>query len=201
MFIGNIITTSKIEDENFKVCRKIETIQEGLPTLIIGWDKTKEIYGDKVSILHKEISDDTFWTFSPKERKVDYDNDLESFFSMCYSKMGEKLHYIYVDLIHDSKKKIKKIIRKIYSLKNPIIYINKNRMVYIYSEGMIFGIDLEIVEYLGIKRDKVITKLRNLSGCRFIDTEIFNKYKGIMTKINNKVRLIPYLYDIENSDE
>jgi hypothetical protein len=198
MFIGNIITTSKIEDENFKVCRKIETIQEGLPTLIIGWDKTKEIYGDKVSILHKQIDDNTYWTFSPKERKVDYDNDLESFVKKCYSKMGEDTHYIYVDLIHDSKKKIKKIIRKIYSLENPKVYIHKGRMVYLYAEGMIFGIDLEIVDYLGIDRGKVITKLHNLSGCRSIDTEIFNKYSNVMTKINNKVRLIPYLYDIDN---
>jgi hypothetical protein len=200
MFIGNIITTSKIDDENFKVCRKIETIEEGLPTLIIGWDKTKEIYGDKVSILHKQIDENTYWTFSPKERKIDFDNDLDSFFIICYSKIGEKIHYIYIDLIHDSKKKIKKILRKIYSLENPKIYIHKDRMVYIYSDGMIFGIDLEIVNYIGIKKDKVITKLNNLSGCRFIDMEIFNKYKTVMTKINNKVRLIPYLYDIENSD-
>ena len=63
---------------------------------------------------------------------------------------------------------------------------------------MIFGIDLEIVDYLGIDRGKVITKLHNLSGCRSIDTEIFNKYSNVMTKINNKVRLIPYLYDIDN---
>jgi hypothetical protein len=137
-------------------------------------------------------------TFSPKERKVDYDNDLESFFKKCYSKMGEDTHYIYVDLIHDSKKKIKKIIRKIYSLENPKVYIHKGRMVYLYAEGMIFGIDLEIVDYLGIDRGKVITKLHNLSGCRSIDTEIFNKYSNVMTKINNKVRLIPYLYDIDN---
>jgi hypothetical protein len=48
MYIGNIITSSKIEDDNFKVCRKLETIDDSLPTLIVGWEKTKEIYGDKV---------------------------------------------------------------------------------------------------------------------------------------------------------
>ena len=123
--------------------------------------------------------------------------NLKSFFEKCYSKIGESIPYIYIDLIHDSKKKIKKIIKKIYSLKNPKIYIHKDRMVYIYDEGMIFGVDLEIVNLLGIDTQKVITKLQNLSGCRFVDIEIFNIYKDIMSKINNKVRLIPYLYDLE----
>ncbi len=63
MYLGNIVTSSKIEDTNFKVCRKVETIKEGLPTLIVGWDKTKEIYGDRVSILHKQIDENTYRTF------------------------------------------------------------------------------------------------------------------------------------------
>jgi hypothetical protein len=200
MYIGNIITSSKIEDTNFKVCRKLETIQEGLPTLIVGWEKTKEIFDDKVSILHKEIDNNTEWTFSTKERKVDYDKDLSSFIQKCYNSIDDKITYIYVDPLHDSRKKVKKIIKKIFSLENPKLYIHKDRMVYLYSEGLIFGIDLEIIDFLGIDRKKVLTKLHNLSGCLLVDAEIFNKYKNIMTKINNKVRLLPYLYDIENSD-
>tara|TARA_R110002126_G_scaffold17994_1_gene69403 strand:+ start:372 stop:974 length:603 start_codon:yes stop_codon:yes gene_type:complete len=199
MYIGNIVTTSKIEDPNFKVCRKVETIIEGLPTLIVGWDKTKELYGDEVSILHKEINPTTCWTFSPKERRVDYEKDVKKFIYNSYNRIGDEIHYIYVDIIHDSRKKINKILRKIYSLKNPKLYIHNDRMVYLYAEGMIFGIDLDVVEYLGIEPNRVITKLRNLSGCLLMDTEIFNKYKNIMTKINNKVRFLPYLCDIESN--
>ncbi len=84
------------------------------------------------------------------------------------------------------------------SLREPTIYIHDERMVYIYGEGMIFGVDLEIISYLGIDTNKVETKLCNLSGCLLVDTEIFNKYSNIMTKINNKVKFIPYLYDIKS---
>jgi|TARA_B110000211_G_C14074885_1_gene551587 hypothetical protein len=198
MYLGNIVTATKIEDPHFKVCRKVETIQKGLPTLIVGWDKTKELYGDEVSILHKEISPTTCWTFSPKERKVEYEKDVTNFIYKCYNKIGDGIPYIYVDLIHDSRKKIKKIIRKIYSFERPIIYVHEDRMVYLYAEGMIFGIDLEIVSYLGIDPDKVVTKLCNLSGCLLVGTEIFNKYNDVMTKINNKVKFLPYLFDIES---
>lgn len=201
MYIGNIITSSKIEDDNFKVCRKLETIDGSLPTLIVGWEKTKEIYGDKVSILHKKIDDKTQWTFSTKERKVDYDKDIESYMSNCYSNIGKDINYIYVDVIHDSKKKIKKIIRKIYSLKNPKVYNHLNRMIYIYGDNIVFGVDTEMLSYIGIDYKKVLDKLSKISNCLFIDEKIFNIYKSIINKINGKVRLIPYIYELENKNE
>ena len=201
MYIGNIITSSKIEDDNFKVCRKLETIDDSLPTLIVGWEKTKEIYGDKVSILHKKIDDKTQWTFSTKERKVDYDKDIESFMSNCYSNIGKDINYVYIDVIHDSKKKIKKIIRKIYSLKNPKVYNHLNRMIYIYGDNIVFGVDTEILSYIGIDYNKILTKLSKIPNCLFIDEKIFNIYRGIINKINGKVRLIPYIYEIENRNE
>lgn len=201
MYIGNILTSSKIEDDNFKICRKLDTIDDSLPTLIVGWEKTKEIYGDSVSILHKKIDDKTQWTFSTKERKVDYDKDLESFISSCYSNVGKDVNYIYVDLIHDSKKKIIKIIKKIYSLNELTIYNHLNRMIYIYGDNMIFGVDLEILEYIGVNKVKVIEKLKKIPNSLFIDEKIFNKYKGLITKINNNIKLLPYLYNIEKNNE
>ena len=201
MYIGNIITSSKIEDENFKVCRKLETIDVSLPTLIVGWEKTKEIYGDKVSILHKKIDDKTQWTFTTKERKVDYDKDIESFMSNCYSNIGKDINYVYIDVMHDTKKKIKKIIKKIYSLKNPKVYNHLNRMIYIYGDNIVFGVDIEILSYIGIDYNKVLTKLSKIPNCLFIDEKIFNIYRGMINKINGKVRLIPYIYEIENRNE
>ena len=79
MYIGNIVTTSNLELENFKICHKLDTIDDRLPTLIIGWNKTKELVEDKVSILHKQINPKLFWTFSTKERKSEYETDLDSF--------------------------------------------------------------------------------------------------------------------------
>jgi hypothetical protein len=201
MYIGNIITSSKIEDDNFKVCRKLETIDDSLPTLIVGWEKTKEIYGDKVSILHKKIDDKTQWTFTTKERKVDYDKDIESFMSKCYSNIGKDINYVYIDVMHDTKKKIKKIIKKIYSLKNPKVYNHLNRMIYIYGDNIVFGVDIEILSYIGIDYNKILTKLSRIPNCLFIDEKIFNIYRGMINKINGKVRLIPYIYEIENRNE
>ena len=136
-----------------------------------------------------------------KRGKVDYDKDIESFMSNCYSNIGKDINYVYIDVMHDTKKKIKKIIKKIYSLKNPKVYNHLNRMIYIYGDNIVFGVDIEILSYIGIDYNKVLTKLSKIPNCLFIDEKIFNIYRGMINKINGKVRLIPYIYEIENRNE
>ena len=86
MIVGNIISKDKIEEENFKTFNSINEVKNDLPILIIGWSTTKEIYGDKVSILHKKIDKDIFWTFNQKEKKVEYENDIKEFVDYCYNR-------------------------------------------------------------------------------------------------------------------
>jgi hypothetical protein len=198
MIIGNIVTNKKIDDQNFKVCRKIDTIKKGVPTLIIGWDKTKETFGDKVSIIKKQIDEDTEWTFSPTERKVDFEKDLSDFIERCYKNIFNGVTYLYVDFIHGSKKNIIKIIRKLYTSDNIITYYHDDRMLYILVEGVILGIDLEVVEYIGHDRDKIINKVKAISQQFLTENEIFIKYEYFLPKLNNDYRFIPYLCDIDN---
>jgi len=194
MKIGNIISDSKIIEDNFNHYNEISQIDNDFPTLIIGWAKTKEIYKDKVSILHKQISENLFWTFSEKERKVDFEVDIESFKNNCYKKIGDNLHYVYLDILHGKYKINKKIIQKIYSLTSPVSYISKNNMLYIFNENLIFGIDLNICDFIGVKKEKIIGRITSLPNSLLLGNEIFNKCKEIIKKIDNKERLIPYIY-------
>ena len=195
MNVGNIVTNSKIDIENFKVCRKIDNIDRDIPTLIIGWENVKKIYGEKVSILHKQIDTFTFWTFSPKERKSEYEIDLNSFISKCYNSFGEHLPYVYLDLLMGSRKINFRIIRKILSLNNPITYISDSNMVYIYGENIIFGIDLNVVSLFEEKYEKILNKVKNLQNNTLVDLEIFNKCKDLILKLKNKDKYIPYIYE------
>ena len=195
MNVGNIVTNSKIDIENFKVCRKIDNIDRDIPTLIIGWENVKKIYGERVSILHKQIDTFTFWTFSPKERKSEYETDLDSFISKCYNSFGEHLPYVYLDLLMGSRKINFRIIRKILSLKTPITYISDSNMVYIYGENIIFGIDLNVVSLFEEKYEKILNKVKNLQNNTLVDLEIFNKCKDLILKLKNKDKYIPYIYE------
>ena len=69
---------------------------------------------------------------------------------------------MYVDILYTSKSKIKRIIKKIKSFKNPIYYISNNKMLYIYDENMVFGVDLNITEFIGVDNSKILSKLKDL---------------------------------------
>jgi len=193
MNIGNIVSSSKINEDNFKLFDEIESVDNSLPTLIVGWAKTKEIFGDKISILNKKISDNLYWTFLPTERRVDYDNDIIIFKKVCYDNFGSELSYVYIDPIHDKPQKIKKILKKIYSLKESISYFTNKNMLYILGENIIFGVNLEITEFIGIKTNSIITRVVNLRNSVLIDNEIFNKCKEFIKKLDNEYKLVPYV--------
>lgn len=199
MYFGNIISNSPITIEGFKNYCKDDLINNDLPILIIGWDLVKEMYGNKVSILHKSINLKTYWTFNSKERKADFETDIESFKEFCYNSFGDNIPYVYLDILYGKKNVNKKIIKKILTLVKPYVYVSDNNMVYIFGDNIIFGIDLNILDYFDGKREKTLKVINNLNSAVLIDSEIFNKYRDFLYKIKNKNRLIPYI--IKNGND
>jgi len=194
MFIGNIVTTHSLEfEKEFYVSPNIGDILPNLPTIIIGWAHTKECIPD-ASILHKQIEENLFWTFNPTERKVEYEPDIIKFKDLCYNNIANHLKYVYIDPIHDKKSKIKKIITKIYNLNKPISYISDNNMLYIYDENLVFGVDLNIMDLIGVKKQKIINKIQQLPESLLIRNQVFNKCKSIIIKTNKNNKILPYIY-------
>lgn len=193
MIIGNILTTDEISFKEFKTINNLNEKDNNLPTLIVGWELTKDIVdGDKVSILRKKIDDTLYWTFNEKERKVDYEIDILNFKEICLNQIEEQINYIYIDVLHDSKRKIKKILKKIMSLNYVVSYYNNNNMLYIFSENLVFGVDLNICEFIGLSKEKIIDKVNTLSDVTLQQNEIFNKCKDLIK--NNREKIIPYIY-------
>lgn len=199
MNFGNVISKTPILIEGFINYGKDDLIDNDLPTLIIGWDLVKEMYDGKVSILHKSINIRTYWTFNSKERKADFESDIESFKEFCYNSFGDNIPYVYLDILYGKKNINKKIIKKILTLVKPYIYLSDNNMIYIFGDNIIFGIDLNILDYFDGKKEKTLRVINNLNSAVLIDSEIFNKYRDFLYKIKNKNRLIPYI--IKNGND
>ena len=66
-------------------------------------------------------------------------------------------------------------------------------MLYIFGDNVIFGVDLNITEYIGIPTEKIINRVKGLSDSNLIENEIFNKCKGLIKKLNNKEKFVPYI--------
>ena len=71
-------------------------------------------------------------------------------------------------------------------------------MIYLYSDNLIFGIDLKLLKYIGLNVDKIKYKIKSMSNVFLSDDEILIEYKKCVETLNIKVRYIPYLYFVKN---
>jgi hypothetical protein len=138
-----------------------------------------------------------YWTFKKTEKRDKFEEDLRWFIRKVYEDLTDKLIYLFVDPIQHKPKTLRKIVKKILSL-NDVITYQHNEMFYVYSDNLIFGIDLKLLKYLGFNTDKIKEKIKSISNVFLIDDEILIGYKKCIETLNNRVRYIPYLYFIRN---
>lgn len=197
MKIANIVSTSKVEvPEEFNVVNSVNEIIDGLPTLIIGYDIVNNLFPD-FDIINISLGENKYWTFKRTEKRDKYESDLKWFISKVYADLTNDLSYVFVDPIQYKGKTLIKIIKKIYSLKDPISFLNE-QMLYVYGEGFIFGIDLKLLGFMGIDTNKIKSRINAISRVFLDETKILIEYKKNIEALDNKVRYLPFLYSIRN---
>ena len=197
MKIANIVSTSKVEaPEEFNVVQSVNEIIDGLPTLIIGYDIVNNLYPD-FDIINISLGENKYWTFKRTEKRDKYESDLKWFISKVYADLTNDLSYVFVDPIQYKGKTLIKIIKKIYSLKDPISFLNE-QMLYVYGDTFIFGIDLKLLAFMGVDTNKIKSIINAISSVFLSDTKILIEYKKNIEALENKVRYLPYLYSIRN---
>lgn len=197
MYLGNIVSETKIQNNLFNCVDKIEDIDRRIPTLIIGWDFSKRIFIDrKLTILNKKIDDNTSWTFTKREKRIEYEKDLDIFTKKTLKLTEKIVNYTYLNLLTTTYSDIKKVIKIWTSSEVSYIYISNNSFVYSYANDNIIGIDLNIIDFLNINRKKVY-KLLFFNGNKVVFSDEFLP-KNIKENIDNNYKIIPYLYAIEN---
>jgi hypothetical protein len=197
MVLGNIVSNNNISvSEEFNVVKTMDEIIHGLPTLIVGYDLVNKLYPD-FDITNILVNGDIYWTFKKTEKRDKYEEDLAWFTSKVYKNLTDNIPYIFIDPIQDKPKKLKKIIKKIHTIKNIITFIDVD-MVYIYGENMIFGVDLKLLDYIGFNVDKIKLKIKKISSVFLDNKEILIEYKNTLETLDNKVRYVPLIYSIRH---
>ncbi len=195
MKIANIV--SKIEfrvPEFFNFVSSIDEIDPSFPTLIVGFEYTDELYPN-FNVLEVKIKDNIYWTVHKSYSRDKFQEDYNYFLNKVYLDLIKNVKYVYVDLILSSPRKIIKIIRKIYSLKDKISYRYGN-MIYVYGEGLVFGVDLNLVNYIGINEDKVINRIKSMSVFYDSFENSSENFQNIFNSIDNKIRYAPCFHSI-----
>lgn len=201
MVIGNIVSRSKINvGSEFNVVESInDIILTDLPTLIVGYDVVLNLYQDEdINLLNRKINGNIYWTFKKNVKRNLYQLDLENFIILSYKKYVDKIISVSPDIIQDSPKKLRNIIRKILSLDNIISYESELGVIYLYSTNIICCVDLNLLEFGGYDINKIKNKIKDKSLKYLIGNEVVLEYQNHLDRLNNEIKLIPLLYSINS---
>ena len=192
MKIGNILSKDVvIAPKEFNIIGSLGDAIVGLPTLIVGYDYVNNNYPD-FDITDISLGNNLYWTFKRTEKRDKYEEDLNWFIQKAYKNLVKEIIYIFVDPLQHQPKTLIKIIRKIYSLPNITTYVN-NKMCYIYSEKLVFGIDLKLIKFVGLNLEKVLQKIKKISGVFTTREDLLKEDRRVIQLLGNKDFYIPFL--------
>jgi hypothetical protein len=159
------------------------------PILIVGWDNAKLHRGYK-SILEKELALGVFWTFKKSESRSDFEQDLKNFYQYVYNVILDNIDYYYINILSLRYNKLKKLYSIFNSKERKNIYISDN-LIYTLYDGKVLGVSLDVLEYCGIKRDKVLSLLSSNPANKIYDNS--HKWMIKLCKyLGNKKYAVPY---------
>lgn len=200
MILGRILTKSK----------KIETIDyvevtddfskatdTSIPTLIIGKTNVESLFGkDKIHYLDKRISNNVSWTFAKTERRNEFEKDLDKFNKLIINTLIKSISYKFVNIFTTELSDIKKLIRKIDDKTLKVAYVTQNTL-YIYNDLMVYGLSIRDLDYVGISKEHLLSRLKKNKNVKLLTNNFFLK-KTIKLKTDYSKILVPYLYFLEN---
>lgn len=194
-YLGNIITDSKIKDvEYYNVVKSKDKIIPDIPTLIVGYTKTKSIYDNKFSMLDWKIEDNVYWTYGRRERGERYIEDIEKFKLLCFNTLIKTVDYRLFNVLTESTEKKKEFFKYIKDKKDKTVYID-NDMVYLYEDNKhVTGFSLRDIDYNGGNRKKVLSILFSDNKNNVLNSKdvLFNN--EFSYTLRTKPYIIPYLY-------
>lgn len=194
--IANILTTNnRLElGEAYNICRCNDCLDDTLPTLIIGYDNAESIIKD-FNILKKDYPEQNlFWTYKKNEKRDEHDSDLKRFCQMVLRNKANEAKYEYIDIINMGYRRISKLIRYIDGNDEKKILFLKG-FAFIYSERykMIWGLSLSLCEFLGVKKSKIINRIKKNKNNSIIDFKTIPT--DIKKSVGNNIHWLLPLYD------
>lgn len=194
--LGYIVTKNKLN--NILSCIKVVTSYRAIedktkPILIIGLEEAKK-HASSFSILEKQINENLFWTFGKREKRSDYEKDIEKFQEYVLQQSVKMVSYYYFNVLTVKMEKIKKLIKIINNLDLKFFYIDK-KMVYMFYNGYVMGFSIDIIEYIGVKRNKIIALIQKNDKNKIYFNDFALNFK-IKKMIENKRYIIPYFLSL-----
>jgi len=193
--LGYIVSDRKLNNvkDFVEVVNDISLADLSKPTLLVGLELAKKNVKN-FSILDRKNNGNLFWTFKKTERRVDFENDIDYFYNYIINNIINNIKYYYINILKLRYTRIKKLYNIVFSRERKYIYISNN-MIYVLYDGAILGVSLEMLEYINIPREKILSKLYSNKN-NVICTNSSECVKCINHDIGNKKYAVPYFMSI-----
>lgn len=194
-YIANILTDEPFnEGELYNVVRDKEKLIPGIPTLIIGWERTKAEYPD-ASIIEWKVADNVYWTYGKYERRDKYEVNIKKFQDLSFKKFVESLEYVFYDVLLTPPERFESFLTSLGSDSQKTIYVTGD-MMYLYYNGTnkVVGLSLRDCDYLNeFTKKRIFSSVYNSNTVNLLknNDEIS---KEIRYKAKGRAYILPYLY-------
>ena len=194
--IGNILTNKKLDIENiYNVVDSKEKLIEGIPTIVIGWEFTKENYPD-ANIIDWKICDGVYWTFGNREKRQVYEDRISKFKDLAIEKFVKSIKYVPFSVLTETKENKREFfdfMENNTSMKK--VYV-RNDMVYIYvpNKEIVYGISLRDITYIGKDSSRFLSRVHKFLNADSVNVEASENITfSTISKFKNCTYIIPCL--------
>lgn len=194
-YIANILTDEPFnEGELYNVVRDKGKLIPDIPTLIIGWERTKTEYPD-ASIIEWKVADNVYWTYGKYERRDKYEVNVKKFQDLSFKKFVESLEYAFYDVLLTPPERFESFLASLGSDNQKTIYVTGD-MMYLYYNGTnkVVGLSLRDCDYLNeFTKKRIFSSVYNSNTVNLLknNDEIS---KEIRYKAKGRAYILPYLY-------
>ena len=172
MFLfGYIVSETKYNGLSNGITQMVKNESEctlDVPKLIIGLSKAKEYAqskGFEFDILEHMFPDGNMWTFKKTEKREIYEENIIEFKNYIIKSISKNINYYYINIYNLKYKDIKRLYNILFNNKFNrninYIFIDKEMMYYYLENNNVIGISLGLMKYMGIYREKVISKIKS----------------------------------------
>lgn len=180
-YVGRIISTGKVAGvpDLIEVTSDASSVVDNdtkIPTLIIGYKNAQDICGP-LKTRERRIGRNLYWTFSKRERRVEYEPDLAAFMSRVSDFLLKYCDYEYVDLITCDDGRREELLGMVSDNRKKVVY-DTGSMLYIYcpKANKVYGVSTEVLKFLGIEEGFVESfssdRTEVMDGQTNVDTSI-----------------------------
>ena len=194
-YVANILTDEPFPDaELYNVVQDRVSLVPDIPTLIVGWEKTKELYPD-ASIIEWKVDENVYWTYGKYERRDKYEVNVKKFNDLALKKFIDSVNYVFYDVILGGEDRFTKFIELLLCNMSKTIYVTGD-MMYISYDGMakVVGVSLRDCDYVDEAYKKRIfsAMYNNPSVILLKNNDAISK--EVRFKTRGRAYILPYLY-------